>query len=232
LVQKAIEYITFPNRESRSSYVANRFRDYLMGTVLDVGCDEAPLRELLPGAEYTGIDLVGEANVHLDLDKCTALPFHCGEFSCVIAIDVLEHLDHLHRIFDEIVRVSNRFVIVSLPNCWRDARRPLERGKGSVGHYGLPIESPRDRHKWFFNVSQAQQFIEGQAKKHNLSIIEMFATEKPKQDIVRWIRRIRYPGQRYANRYIQTLWTVYEHKSLEMGSDRGNKSPTLSHPGR
>jgi hypothetical protein len=128
----------------------------------------------------------------------------------------LEHLDNLHSIFDEIVRVSSRYIILSLPNCWRDARRPIERGKGHFGHYDLAIEPPDDRHKWFFNFAQAEDFIKGQARKQNLSIVEMFGTEKRKPTLFHWLRKLRYPGYRYMNRYVQTLWAVYEHEGTNV----------------
>ena len=205
-----IEYTSFPERADRSRYVADRFRQYLQGRVLDVGCFEAPLRELLSDAEYTGIDFVGKPDIECNLEECEKLPFETGEFDCVICIDVLEHLDNLHLIFNELIRVSKKHIIVSLPNCWRDARKPIESGQGSFVHYGLPAERPNDRHKWFFNLAQARQFFEKQAENHGLEIKEMFATEKPKNPAARLIRKIRYPGERYNNRYPQTLWTVLE----------------------
>ena len=207
------EYIHFPSREARSRYVAKRFQTYLSDSLLDVGCFEAPLRDILEGVGYTGIDVAGKPDVRLNLENCTELPFTTGEFHCVICIDVLEHLDNMHAIFDEIVRVAKRYIIISLPNCWRDARRPIERGKGTFAHYGLPVDPPMDRHKWFFNYTQAREFLERQSQKNSLGIAEMFATEKPKPWPARAFRKILYQGERYRNRYTQTVWAVYEkHK--------------------
>ena len=206
------EYVHFPSREARSRYVARRFRKYLEGPVLDVGCFEAPLRNLLDGVEYTGIDLSGDPDIKLDLERCSELPFPANTFVCVLCIEVLEHLDNLHAVFGEIVRVSKRYVIVSLPNCWRDARSPIARGKGSFAHYGLPLEPPPERHKWFFGFSEARRFLDHQASRHNLTIVEMFSTEKPRAWLLRTIRKMLYPGERYSNRYTQTVWTVYEKR--------------------
>ena len=209
------EYIHFPSREARSRYVAKRFQTYLSDSLLDVGCYEAPLRDILEGVKYTGIDVAGKPDVQLNLENCTKLPFVTGEFKCVTCIDVLEHLDNMHAIFDEIVRVAQRHIIISLPNCWRDARRPIERGKGTFAHYGLPVDPPMDRQKWFFNYTQAREFIERQSQKNSLGIVEMFATEKPKPWPARAFRKILYQGERYKNRYTQTVWAVYEkHKEV------------------
>ena len=67
----------------------------------------------------------------------------------------------------------------------RFARRPVERGHGHFAHYGLPVDAPVDRHKWFFSYTEARDFILAQAA-----------------------RRVRYPGERYFNRYVQTIWAV------------------------
>jgi len=207
------EYIHFPSREARSRYVAKRFQTYLSDSLLDVGCFEAPLRDILEGVEYTGIDVAGKPDIRLNLENCTRLTFATGAFHCVLCIDVLEHLDNMHAIFDEIIRVAKHYIIISLPNCWRHARRPIERGRGTFAHYGLPVDPPMDRHKWFFNYTQAREFLERQSQKNFLRIVEMFATEKPKPWPARAFRKIIYQGERYRNRYTQTVWAVYEkHK--------------------
>lgn len=203
------EFITFPERHDRTRYVCRRFANYLQQSVLDVGCFEAPLRKMLADATYTGVDFAGDPDIQLNLDQCESLPFEDNSFHCVICIEVLEHLENLHRLFDQLVRVSDKYVIVSLPNCWSDARVKIERGKGSFLHYGLPAARPLDRHRWFFSLSQAREFLEQKAQEHNLSVSEMFITEKPRNPLLRWLRKLRYPGERYNNRYSQTIWTVF-----------------------
>lgn len=204
------EYIAFPSRFDRSRYVGERFKAYLKESVLDVGCFEAPLRKFLTGVSYTGVDIAGNPDITLNLETCKLLPFDANSFNCVICIDVLEHLDNLHALFQELIRVTRQFLIVSLPNCWCDARLRLDRGRGSFSHYGLPLQRPEDRHKWFFSLTEARRFLEGKAEENELSIRELFATEKPRCAIVNFLRRLRYIGDRYHNRYTQTIWVVYE----------------------
>lgn len=199
-------YINFPARESRSRFLAEHFNEYLIQSVLDVGCFEAPLRDILQSASYTGIDIGGRPDIVVNLEKIDNLPFAKGTFACVLCIDVLEHLDNFHTMFAELVRVSKKYLIISFPNCWSDGRRPLDRGKGRIGHYGLPLDKPADRHKWFFNYTEARAFVEGKAEEFSLSIEDMFLTEKPRNSIVRLLRKLRYPGDRYYNRYSRTLW--------------------------
>jgi SAM-dependent methyltransferase len=204
------EFVAFPKRHSRSEYVASRFSKYFSETLLDVGCYEAPLRSLLSDIKYTGVDFVGNPDIQINLEEIENLPFKDGQFDTVICIEVLEHLVNLHRLFDELIRVSNHHIIISLPNCWRDARVKIEKGRGSFAHYGLPVEKPNDRHKWFFNFEEALNFVTVKAKQNNLKLVEIFATEKPKAGLIRSIRKIRYPGIRYMNRYCGTIWAVFE----------------------
>jgi SAM-dependent methyltransferase len=215
-------YVSFPSRDSRSRFVCSRFADYLNELVLDIGCCEAPLRDLLRSATYTGVDITGNPDITLDLERIERLPFNDGAFTCVLCIDVLEHLDNLHVIFDELVRVSKQYLIIALPNCWCDARQPIGRGEGHFGHYGLPVQNPPDRHKWFFSLSEAKQFLDDKAEKLGLRFEDIFVTEKLRISLVRLLRRLRYPGHRYHNRYSRTLWAVLEkmnpHASIEQGA--------------
>lgn len=209
-----VDYIDFKSRKARSGYIAARFGSYITGRVLDVGCDRALLKTMIPGLDYTGIDFGGTPDIMINLEKIERLPFEDNRFDCVVCSDVLEHLDNLHHIFGELVRVSSRYLILSLPNNWTNARRPLERGRGSFDKYGLPAEPPKDRHKWFFSLSEAQAFIMSQLAPHNLTVRDMVVTEKPRSLFSRMYRRVWYPKQEcYLNRYAHTFWAVLEKQA-------------------
>ncbi len=215
------EFVGFPSRRARSEFVARRFARYFSTNLLDVGCFEAPLRTILADIDYTGVDFVGNPDIELNLEQADRLPFEDSQFQAVICIDVLEHLDTLHAMFDELARVSGRYVIVSLPNCWRDARIKLERGRGGFAHYGLPVERPDDRHKWFFNAEEAMTFLRARAARNGLKVVELFTTEKPRSAMLRGVRHLRYPGIRYLNRYANTVWAVFEKdQSTAPGNSR------------
>jgi len=208
-----VEHVEFKNRASRSEFIARRFQKFLKGKVLDVGCDMAVLKKLLPSAEYTGVDIGGEPDIQINLEEAGRLPFPDGAFDCVVCTDVLEHLENLHQIFGELARVSRQHLIISLPNNWTNARVPIARGYGSFGKYGLPAEKPLDRHKWFFSLSEAADYFQAQTKKYPLICHELFATEKPRPALVRGARRLRYPAmERYLNRYAHTLWARMEKR--------------------
>lgn len=205
------EYIQFATRQDRPRFMSQRFGDVLSGRILDVGCDRAILREFVGAERYTGIDRSEEADIRHDLQSGGPLPFDDSTFDVVVCTDVLEHLDNLHDVFKEIVRVGKKRLLISLPNNWNAARMRLERGHGSFKHYGLPLDPPADRHRWFFSYAEARDFFVGQAERHSLTIKEMVVLEKPRPALVRTARRLRYPAQeRYWNRYTHTLVCVYE----------------------
>lgn len=207
-----IDFVHFRHRADRSAYIVQRFGRYMSECVLDVGCDKAVLRDLLgSGLRYTGIDIGGTPDIVLDLERIERLPFEDNAFMTTVCSDVLEHLDNIHQIFSELVRVTRRYLIISLPNNWANARQPIARGRGEIAHYGLPATPPRDRHKWFFGFTEAVQFIKAQKVAYRLTIAELVANEKPRLPLVRALRHMRYPNiERYRNRYAHTLWVVYD----------------------
>ena len=205
-----IDIAGFGTRDQRAEYIVREFGEHLTGSVLDVGCDECRLRHLLgDGITYTGIDIGGTPDIRIDLDAIDRLPFDDAAFDAVVCTDVLEHLEHLHLIFDELARVARGRLIISLPNNWVNARQPIARGRGHIGYYGLPIEKPNDRHKWFFSMTEAREFLEGQTRRLPIEIIEMRAVEKPRPLPIRWaLHLVNGRGEKYLNRYAHTLWAV------------------------
>ena len=170
------------------------------------------LSQMRPDLEYTGIDLSGEPDLRVDLEAVERLPFDDDAFDTVVCCDVLEHLNNLHHTFGELVRVSRKHLVISLPNCWTAARMRLARGRGDIGLYGLPAEPPADRHKWFFSLTDGQAFVQAMAERYGLRVAELRVTEKPRPAVLRALRRLRHPvREHYLNRYAHTLWTVFAH---------------------
>lgn len=211
-----VDYVNFYKREERSKYIFEKFQKYFGKKILDVGCERALLKSLLKDVEYTGIDISGIPDICLDLEKIDQLPFYNSSFDCVICADVLEHLDNLHLVFSELLRVTRKYVIISWPNNWVNARGPIHRGYGSFKNYGLPVEKPKDRHKWFFSISEAKHFVQEQIHKNgDIQLIEERVSEKLKFPLFRQLRHLWYPKQEhYLNRYAHTLWTVLQKKAI------------------
>jgi 2-polyprenyl-3-methyl-5-hydroxy-6-metoxy-1,4-benzoquinol methylase len=93
-------------------------------TILDIGCGHGVYgKELLKkGYEYTGIEsneaYVREARKHVNVLHMEAenLDFPDKSFDTVIMFEVLEHLEDPYAAMAEIVRVTRKNLIVSVPN--------------------------------------------------------------------------------------------------------------------
>lgn len=166
--------ICYTDRPSKARYIAEKYRAIFAGSVLDVGCDAAPLRSLVAQpTKYVGVDFNPGADVVLDLDH-DDLPFAARSFDTVVCTDVLEHLERAHAVFDELCRVSASRVIVSLPNPLAALVESIAHGKdGRIKYYGLPSERPADRHRWFFGGDEAEQFVRSRAARNGFFIEQL-----------------------------------------------------------
>lgn len=208
----------YKNRREKGKYVSLKYGPILSGRILDVGADQCYLKEYLTGdVEYLGIGMGGNPDVCFDLET-ERLPYGDGTFDCVICLDVLEHLDNLHGMFAELCRVSKEYVILALPNCWGLFIQMLQRGDFDTSTfarvYGLPAESPSDRHKWFFSFEQAKEFLKTNSEKNRMDIVQLDAMNGPVQPkgirevIQRFAWKILFP---YADRnqfLTVKLWCV------------------------
>ncbi len=98
-------------------------------TVLDAGCGEgftlARLQKEGIGKHLEGIDYsldainLGKKNhpsLSLKQDDIYNLPYSDNSFDLVICSEVLEHLEHPKKALNEIVRISKKYCLLSVPN--------------------------------------------------------------------------------------------------------------------
>ncbi len=202
------------SREDRVKFVAKKFKNYLKESILDVGCDEGYLRELIPkDVKYIGVDMGGKPDfvVNLEIDKLDR--FDDKSFNAVLCTDVLEHLNNIHDVFDDICRVSKKYVIISLPNSWVNFKYPLISGNKEYKRYGLPLNNPIDRHKWFLNYEEALEFTRERGKMNNFTMKYYFPVPYHFNSIRHQIFNIFfkiYYGNRYGyeNLFYQNLWAL------------------------
>lgn len=168
----------YAHRGGRAREVLETFGDHLIGDVLDVGAGSTgPTFAAELGARYHALDLsrsyksvsqrdrdaIGH---HVDLES-GRLPFETGSYGTVMCLDVIEHVDDAHAIFRELFRVASDRVIVSLPNNWPHflwsllAARNITHAAG-YGIAGEPKPAGQ-RHKHFFNLEEAVDFLLGAA---------------------------------------------------------------------
>lgn len=186
----ALRYHTvfrYTDRATKARYIAQKYAPILTGSILDVGCDAAPLRALVPQPRlYTGVDIRPDADVVVNLDR-ENLPFEDRSFDTVLCTDVLEHLERCHAVFDELCRVSRDRVIVSLPNPLRNLIQALAGGsQGRLKYYGLPADPPADRHRWFFGYEEAAEFLRNRGARAGFRIEQLDAEEADTRPAPPW----------------------------------------------
>ena len=153
----------------RYCLIDDQFGQFLDHRVLDVGSRNNTMRDVL----HKDAQLVDRHNPLLPSFnwETETLPFPDDAFDTVVCLDTLEHIDDLHAAMHDLARVAKRYVIVSLPNCWRKMARQLLTGHGTSASYGLPPEKPHDRHKWYFNTEDIEDFLYYNAARLGLEVL-------------------------------------------------------------
>lgn len=204
--------LSYQSREERAAYTCKKYGKFLQERILDVGCGDAHLKALV-GSEYIGIDITGKPDVIFDLEQ-GKLPFKDNSFDCVVCTDVLEHLEKIHGMFFELARVTRKYVIISLPNNWNPFIKKILKGESDLKFYGLPVEKPKDRHKWFFNYEEAKNFIYGVAEKVEMNVIicEPYCHFEQRRPIINLLAKTILNEKRYNSIFALALWAVLEKK--------------------
>jgi len=166
--------LTYSDRATKALYIARKYAPILTTSVLDVGCDQKLLATHLPaGVRYVGVDLAPPADVCVNLDE-QPLPFAARSFGTVVCTDVLEHLERIHSVFDQLCTIAASRVVLSLPNPARNFVFSLRAGtQGKQKFYGLPLDPPADRHRWFFDAEEARAFVGLRAQRNGFGVEHM-----------------------------------------------------------
>ena len=105
------------------------------------------------------------------------LPFEDNSFQTVLCLDVLEHLEQCHAVFDELCRVASEHVVISLPGPMASAWAGLTKGRYSdeslMKFYGLPVDPPEDRHRWFFTYHEAVRFVTERGERNGMELLQV-----------------------------------------------------------
>lgn len=123
-----------------------------VSSILDAGCGEgislSLLQEQKIGKKLEGIDFLPaaikigkKAHPALTLKEGTIydLPYKTNSFDLVMATEVLEHLEDPQKALSEVVRVSKKYVLLSVPNEPFFMGANLLRGK-NIKRFGNDIE--------------------------------------------------------------------------------------------
>jgi len=205
-------------RNKLKAIVTSLPREVWWGPVLDVGCGNRNLQKVLdathPGTVYRGADIVrGAADPHynIDIGQPLSVPFGSIKmgFRTVTALDVLEHVDDIYRAFLSVCDLSERYVVISLPNLYHAKHRwSFLRGRIFSGKYGLPhIDCGGDRHRWLFTLEEAVRFVHKQAVCNCFVLSREFYLVGPR------IGRFRFLAKLWPGLFVRTYVALLERRS-------------------
>ena len=203
----------YNSRQERSWFAVTRYAPFIGRSVLDVGGDEGCMREYVSGA-YVCLDIAGVPDVFVNLEE-GRLPFGDRAFETVVCLDVLEHLENIHGTFVELARVAARYMIISLPNAWRYLDKLRSGRPHRLKFYGLPVEPPADRHRWFFSYTDAVAFVRELAQRTGMIVRvcePYYAGRTRLEQIRRALRRLLWSEDRFNNLEALALWAVLERE--------------------
>jgi SAM-dependent methyltransferase len=169
------------NRESKRFKSAVSLVEGDYKSVLDVGCRDKTLKVFLKNdIAYQGIDFEDSQEViGSDLEK--GIPFPDESFDVVFALDVLEHVDNAQFLFQEIIRVSKKEIVMALPNMyyWKFRLRFLK-GKDISDKYIFHTHAQLDRHRWITSYNSALKFVKLNSGNEKMVIKKEFYQYKSK----------------------------------------------------
>ena len=147
-------------------------KDIQIDNLLDVGCRDCSLRSVLPPrVTYYGNDLFQNSDGSVDfVGDFMSIEFPMN-FDCVIALDVVEHVDDPYSLVDRIFSISKKYIIISLPNIFDIEHKKnflLNNTLGGKYHFGT--ENQMDRHRWVMNYDEIRAFFLAQAERHGATV--------------------------------------------------------------
>ena len=142
-------------------------------SILDVGCRDAELKKVIPEDKvYFGNDLFQNADqgVHF---VCNIMEINFEDrFDCVVALDIVEHVDDPYALIEKLLTLCNSHLIISLPNTYDLQQKYAFCINNSLGDkYEFRTENRLDRHRWLMNYDEIMRFFKFYAEKHNLSLV-------------------------------------------------------------
>ena len=138
---------------------------------LDVGCRECDLKSVLADdKDYYGCDLFQYKGMVKYVGNIVSIEIE-DKFDSVVALDVLEHVDNLHELMDKLFSLSDKYIIVSLPNIYDIHHKYLFLRHNTLGgKYVFETTGSLDRHRWVMNYDEIYDFYKFYAEKYNCKL--------------------------------------------------------------
>ena len=218
-MQKAFVY---RSREGRAHFLASLILKTTSLTCLNVGSGGASALKLklkvLQQQLVTCIDVdkVGDVDIRQDIDLQPYFAYDDQEFDIIVCSDCLEHLENFHAVFFELMRLSRKYVVITLPVPSIEIRSTLfgapfrspQFGFYSK-YYGLPVEKPVDRHRWWFSLSDVIRFCEANIDGDSF---DYAIIEPPIKSSLKLLFKFLLPKRIFQSLFVPYVMIVMERK--------------------
>ena len=154
----------------RNQFVARKLGKLNNQIILDIGCrDQVFKKSLLGNFEYIGVDYDKENEntefINHNLEQ--GLPKQIGKIDIINAMDVLEHVENIHDIFNECFKKSEQKIAIALPNMAYYKFRLTFLFSGEIsGKYIFHSKKIIDRHRWFTTYYNNINFVKTNTPKN------------------------------------------------------------------
>jgi len=158
-------------RQSKYQIVGQKVAG-LAGTLVDVGARNKILKDYLPpNLNYLSADIIPGHDLQWNLEELINMPDN--SYDILVALDVLEHIEHIHQAYQELLRITRQKLFVSLPNMTCLSLRLQFLRTGYLGgKYDLLPEHQKDRHRWLTNYQQICTFINHHAQAVGCNVMQ------------------------------------------------------------
>ena len=200
----------YNSREDRNRFASQLLKQH--NNILNIGSGGKRhlQRYLSNDHKVFEIDITGDADMILNLDKVERLPFDNNSFDAVCAFDILEHLENFHLVNEEIYRVAKKEILISLPNSaseiinvFKNQIQQNEKERGVYSKfYGLPLAKPEDRHRWWLYFDDIIRYYVNFEITHRCQI--NFITRKIRQK--NKLKKLLIGSRLYHIFYTGTVW--------------------------
>lgn len=202
----------YRTRDERHHFLLKMFSDCFSINILNVGGGGKKhlAKYLNKEISYYEIDIAGKPDLIFDLERDDLKIFKTNQFETVLCTDVLEHINDFHNVFNHLLRISNKNVIISLPNSYQSILATLS-SQDTMKFYGLPLKKPEDRHKWFFSATDIESFFINSSSIYNYKIKTLIHLGLDYdrgiiKNISYFILKLFLSKKQYKNLRTQTVW--------------------------